>query len=77
MAYILDNSLQDFLPCPFCGKDPALEEEIRYPRPECEPKKTYAVVCNTHGCPIRHADNTYFFTRQEAVAKWNERKTGA
>ena len=73
MTYILDDKLPEIKPCPFCGRDPALQEDIRYPRPECEPVKAYEVVCNTYGCVIYKSDNVYFRTPVEAVLAWNRR----
>lgn len=61
-------------PCPFCGRDPVIRKDIRYPRPECEPKEAYEVVCQTIQCPVYKADNTYFLTMEEAVEAWNTRK---
>ena len=60
-------------PCPFCGKEPVMVKDIRYPRPECEPTDAYEIVCNTFGCPIYKADNTYFFSPYAASAAWNTR----
>ena len=59
--------------CPFCGRDPVMIKDIRYPRPECNPTPAYEIVCNTFGCPIYKADYTYFFTKEEAAAAWNRR----
>lgn len=59
--------------CPFCGREPVVVKDIRYPRPECEPKESYEVICNTIGCPIYKADNTYFSTPEMAVKRWNKR----
>lgn len=73
MAYILDDDFPELKPCPFCGRDPAMQEDIRFPRPACEAVKAYEVVCNTYECVIYHADNTYFRSPLEAVAKWNRR----
>jgi hypothetical protein len=75
MSYVLDdkNKLPDFLPCPFCGREPALQKDIRYPRPENEPKDAYEVVCNTRGCVMYHVDNNYWLTPEEAIKAWNTR----
>lgn len=59
--------------CPFCGKEPIIVKDIRYPRPKCEATDAYEVICNTFGCPIYKADNTYFFSLEAAVRAWNER----
>jgi len=77
MSYILDDNLPDMLPCPFCGREPALQVDKRWPRwteNTALPIDGYSVVCNTYKCPIYHADSTYFFTKEEAISKWNERK---
>lgn len=60
-------------PCPFCGKEPVMVKDIRYPRPECKATDAYEIVCNTTGCPIYKADNTYFFSPYAAAAAWNTR----
>ena len=73
MGYVLDDSLPLIKPCPFCGRDPALQEDIRYPRPACEPAKAYEVVCNTYGCVIYKADNVYFRSPVDAIKHWNRR----
>ncbi len=61
-------------PCPFCGKDPVMVKDIRYPRPECNATEAYEIVCNSLGCPIYKADNTYFFSPYAAAAAWNTRR---
>ena len=73
MVYMLDDSLPDIKHCPFCGRDPVLQEDIRYPRPECEPVRAYEVVCKTIGCVIYNADNTYSTTPLLAIENWNRR----
>lgn len=60
-------------PCPFCGQEPKLQEDIRYPRPECEAKKAYEVFCVNKNCPICEADNFYSLSKEEAVRVWNKR----
>ena len=76
MSYILDDNLPDMMPCPFCGKEPALQKDKRYPKSAGNllPVDAYAVVCNTFSCPIYHADNTWFTTAETAIEKWNEQK---
>lgn len=64
----------EVLPCPFCGRDPVMQKDVRYPRPDCKETEAYEIVCKTPGCPIYNADNTYFFSPEEAAKKWNERK---
>lgn len=78
MAYVLDdkNKLPDMLPCPFCGKEPALQKDKRYPKMtngRAYPVDAYSVVCNSYSCPIYHADNTWFTTAETAIEKWNTR----
>ena len=73
MAYILDDLLPDIRPCPFCGRDPAVQKDIRFPRPKCNAMTAYEVVCKTIGCPIYNADNTYFSSPIEAIQSWNRR----
>ena len=79
MAYILDdeNKLPEMKPCPFCGKEPVLQKDKRYPRMtngSALPIDAYEVVCNTFSCPIYHADNTYFTKAETAIKAWNTRK---
>ena len=60
-------------PCPFCGKDPKLQEDIRYPRPKCEAKRAYEVICENWDCPIHHADTYYSLSKKKAIEAWNRR----
>lgn len=60
-------------PCPFCGSRPVLQTDTRYPRPECEPRKAYEVVCKNWDCVIYMADARYKLNRQEAIDAWNRR----
>ena len=65
---------ENLKPCPFCGRDPALQVDKRYPKTaRMLPIDAYTVVCNTYSCPIYHADNTWFTTAETAIEKWNER----
>ena len=76
MSYILNDDLPEMKPCPFCGREPALQKDKRYPRMtqgSALPVDAYAVVCNTFSCPIYHADNTWFTTAETAIEKWNDR----
>ena len=76
MAYVLDDKLPDMKRCPFCGREPALQKDKRYPKMtngSALPVDAYAVVCNTFSCPIYHADNTWFTNAETAIEKWNER----
>lgn len=60
-------------PCPFCGSRPVLQMDIRYPRPECEPRKAYEVVCPNLNCIIGFVDGRYRLTEREIVKLWNRR----
>ena len=74
MEFVLDDDIPKLLPCPFCGREPVLSQDKRYPPPNGNPKDVYVVMCNNFGCPIYRADNTYFFNKIDAVNKWNKRK---
>ena len=77
MPYILDDALPEMKLCPFCGREPALQVDKRYPKwtkNTALPVDGYTVVCNTRECPIYHADNTWFFSKEEAIKAWNDRK---
>ena len=74
MSYVIRDDLPVALPCPFCGRDPVLQKDQRYPRPTCEVVDAYEVICNTPGCVIYHADNRYFLDPLEAIERWNARK---
>lgn len=60
-------------PCPFCGSEAILQRDIRYPRPRCNPKQAYEVICTNYNCVIYRADTHYSLTKKEAIAKWNNR----
>lgn len=60
-------------PCPFCGEMPILKTDTRYPRPECEPRKAYEVVCQSVDCIIGFVDERYKLSAQEAIDAWNRR----
>ena len=60
-------------PCPFCGSDPVLQVDIRYPRPEREPRKAFEVVCQNYDCIIGHVDERYKLSAKEAIEWWNRR----
>jgi Lar family restriction alleviation protein len=64
-------------PCPFCGGEAILRQDIRYPRSgkyEGKSVKAYEVICSNYDCIIYGADNKYFFTKEEAIEAWNNRK---
>ena len=65
--------MPDLKPCPFCGSRPVLQTDTRYPRPECEPRKAYEVVCKNWDCIIGYVDERYRLTEQEAIEAWNRR----
>lgn len=75
MAWILDDNLPEILPCPFCGREPALQKDIRYPRSSLDgkPKDAYEVVCNTYDCILYHVDNNYWLKPESAIKAWNKR----
>jgi hypothetical protein len=60
-------------PCPFCGGKAELRQDIRYPRPDCEPRKAYEVVCTNYECIIGLVDDRYRLTEQEIINLWNAR----
>lgn len=68
------EGLPDPLPCPFCGATPKLQKDVRYPKPKREAIDAYEVICRTIGCPIYGADNTYYYTAENAIAHWNRRE---
>lgn len=77
MPYILDDNLPEMKLCPFCGREPVLQKDRRYPKMPYKtvlPVDAYTVVCNTYSCPIYHADNTWFTKAETAIEKWNERR---
>lgn len=57
--------------CPFCGREPEIKQDIRYP--SGDPITTFEVVCNNAGCIIYNADNRYFTSIQKAIEAWNRR----
>jgi hypothetical protein len=63
----------DLKPCPFCGLQPELQTDIRYPRPACVPKKAYEVVCRNPDCIIGNVDERYRLTKREIIELWNGR----
>lgn len=70
----MKNSLK---PCPFCGGMPKMQTDTRYPRPKCEPKRAYEVVCQNPDCIIGFVDERYRLTEREIVALWNRRVNNA
>lgn len=67
------DKLPELLPCPFCGEEARIVKDVRYIRPECEPKKAYECVCGNFDCIIFMADNKYFLTPEGAIEAWNRR----
>lgn len=66
------------LPCPFCGKDPVIQHDRRYPDVAgSDGCSAFEVICNTWGCPIYCADNSYYRTPEEAIHAWNRRNRKA
>lgn len=60
-------------PCPFCGSAPELRIDFRYPRPRCNRRKVFVVVCANIDCIIYNADGVYYFSKAKAVEAWNRR----
>ena len=65
--------MMELKPCPFCGNMPRLIKDIRYPRPKCEARDAWEIVCDNWDCPIYHADTRYSLSKEEAIEKWNRR----
>ena len=60
-------------PCPFCGGKALLQIDVRYPRPKCEPKQAYEVVCQNFDCIIGYVDENYRLSKNKAIDLWNDR----
>lgn len=61
-------------PCPFCGNEPTLQQDTRYPEElDDRPVKAYEVVCKTSGCIIYNCDNNYYLSVDDAIEGWNWR----
>lgn len=60
-------------PCPFCGSAPRMQSDTRYPRPSCEPKEAYEVVCSNYDCIVGGVDERYYPTARKAAEAWNRR----
>lgn len=60
-------------PCPFCGQQPKLQTDFRYPRPKCERKRAYEVVCQNPDCIIGRVDERYRLSEREIIKLWNRR----
>ncbi|MBE5792436.1 MAG: restriction alleviation protein, Lar family [Clostridiales bacterium] len=65
--------MEKLKPCPFCGGEAKLQTDIRYPRPKCDAKTAYEVVCQTWGCIIGFVDERYRLSKDEAIKAWNTR----
>lgn len=65
--------MHELKPCPFCGGEAKLQQDIRYPRPKCEPRKAFEVVCQNPECIIGFVDERYRLSKKEAVEAWNRR----
>lgn len=66
-------SIPELKPCPFCGGDAKLKTDTRYPRPACEPRKAFEIVCQNPECIIGFVDEKYFLTEKQAIEAWNRR----
>lgn len=65
-------------PCPFCGKEPRIQRDGRWPRSgpfEGQRVDAFEVVCDNYRCPIYHADIRYYLSEEDAVKAWNRRAT--
>ena len=60
-------------PCPFCGQQPRLQTDFRFPWPECERTKAYEVVCQNPDCIIGRVDERYRLSEREIIELWNRR----
>ena len=65
--------MNELKPCPFCGGKAELVQDVRYPRPKCECKTAYEVVCNNTDCIMYHNDNNYYLSKKKAIEAWNKR----
>lgn len=66
-------SIPELKSCPFCGCAAKLKQDIRYPRPECEPRKAFEVFCTNPECIIGFVDERYYLSVEKAVYAWNRR----
>jgi hypothetical protein len=59
-------------PCPFCGsKAKLVQHEEEYCR---HVELRYDVSCTNKNCYLYGGAEWYFYTPEEAINKWNERK---
>lgn len=70
--------VKDGKPCPFCGAEPVMIQEMRYPDPKWEvqimkPLDTYRVVCSDMNCQAHFMERPYFRTREDATENWNRK----
>lgn len=59
--------------CPFCGGEAKMKRDIRYPRPKCEAKEAFEVVCQNATCIIGFVDDRYYLSEKMAAEAWNRR----
>ncbi len=62
-------------PCPFCGGEPMLLKQDRYPN-NGQAVDGFTVICVDSKCVIYGADNLYYRTPKRAINRWNDRAAG-
>lgn len=65
--------MSELKPCPFCGATPKIQQDFRYPRPSCQKRIAWEVVCPNYKCIIGNVDNNYYLSKAEAIEAWNRR----
>ena len=63
--------------CPFCGKQPELLRDERWPGNSVRAVRAYYVSCVNSDCVIFWADNKYFRSAEKAIKAWNRRASEA
>jgi hypothetical protein len=68
--------MTELKPCPFCGGEAMIKQDIRYPRYGEHAGKAitaYEPICVNTNCIMYNQDGNYFTTKEEAVRAWNNR----